>query len=204
MTELIRVKTRWDGFLGGPGYSVMHFRGFGSTEGGGGDVDDASAAAAVNKVWDFFRQIPGIFPAAARITVEGEVDAIEDSTGALTNSFSGATKATISGTATGNYSAAAGGIINWRTGAIRNRRKIRGRTFLVPLAASAFRDNGQLSQQTIDTIRTVAAPLMNGTNGPQIGVYARETIKGAADGQFAVASSMTIPTSGAILRSRRD
>lgn len=204
MTQLARVRSRWQGFNGAPGYTVLHFRDFGAGDGGGGDVDAAMALGAVTRTFDFMRAFPALLPAVVNIQVEGTVDVIEDTTGELVNSFNVAPPAAVQGTAASNYSAASGAVVNWRTGGIRNGRRIRGRSFIVPLAIGAYSLSGQLSPASQTTLQNAATALANAALTPDLMVYARPTSAGAVDGTAAVVTSAQVPTLGAILRSRRD
>jgi hypothetical protein len=197
MAYLYRVKARWSGFTGAPGYSVLHFREFGEPSG-------TEAAAAVGRVRLFFDDIKTWLPAAVSVLVEPEVEVIEDTTGELMDSLSVTPVLAVPGLASGNFSAATGAVVNWRTSGIRNGRRVRGRTFLVPLAAAAFSTGGQLSTSSVNQIVTAATKLSDGTLGPDLMVYGRPTNAAAADGVAFVVSSVSVPATGAILTSRRD
>lgn len=200
----MKVKTRWSGFPGGPGYTVMHFRDFSDGDGSGAGVSQELATAAVARVHAFFTSIRVHLPSVVRIDVEPDVDVLEDSTGELMTSYGVTPLLQINGSATGTFSAPSGTVINWRTGGIRNGRKIRGRTFLVPLGASANGPDGNISPATRSAIQTSAAALADPASTPDLGVYARPTVKGAEDGVWSVVTSTSVPSPLAILTSRRD
>lgn len=201
MTELLRVKARWSGFNGAPGYSVLHFRDF---EGSGGLGTVANATAAVNKTRFFFAAIATSLPDAVSVEVEREVDVIEDSTGELVNSLQSTEGGVVDGTGGGGYAAAVGAVVNWRTGGIRNGRRIRGRTFIVPLVGGSFNAQGQLIQAVADSILTAATSLSATSGTPDLFVYARPSAAGLSDGTSSVVTGCNVPTLGAVLRSRRD
>jgi len=94
--------------------------------------------------------------------------------------------------------------VNWRTNQIRNGRRVRGRSFLVPLAGSAFEGNGTLSASTLTSLKSAADTLRTAAGTTQLGVYARPTTKDATDGLWAQVTANTVPDMGAVLRSRRD
>lgn len=211
MASLFRVKMRWDGFTGGPGLSVFHFR----ATPDGADIP-AVAEAAVESVAIFSNQIAPLLPFQCAVQALNEVELIDEATGALQEMrvTQAKPKSLAGGTASDNYAMAAGAVITWRTGGVRNRRRVRGRTFLVPLNGTQFENNGTLRQSARDTIQTAATQLGDGPEAAQLGVYARPTpIKGAdgkptgeynADGQWHLVTSSSVPDMGAILRSRRD
>lgn len=204
MTELMRVKARWSGFTGGPGYTVLHFRDFGSGDGGGGPVAESAVNPALDRAYLFFDALRPQLPAEVRIQVEAEVDVIEDTTGDLVRSYAGTTPLLVGGSGAGSYSAAVGAVVNWRTGGVRNGRRVRGRSFLVPLAGGAFGTNGALVPSVQALIQTAASALANPSGSPDLCVYARPSSAGATDGSAFVVTSATVPSLGAVLRSRRD
>jgi hypothetical protein len=202
MAEILRVRARWSGFIGGPGYTVLHFKEFEA----GGTQTLAAAQGAVDKTRAFFNSIKGALPANTTVQVMPDVDVIEETTGQLTNALTTTTPVSVVGGAVGTatYSAATGAVITWRTSVIRNGRRIRGRSFLVPLSSVAFDVDGTLHSTYFNTISTAATALRDGTTSGDLGVYARPSAPGAADGIWAVVTGHTVPDMGAVLRSRRD
>lgn len=203
MTAMLRVKMRWSGFQGAPGYSIFHFRDFGGT--GEWNPGPTEAAAAVARIDTFAQGILGVLPAGLTLQVQGDVEEIEDTNGSLTDIHAvTAPAARTPSHAAGPYSGPTGAVINWRTSTVRNGRRIRGRTFLVPLIGAAFENNGTLTTTAIGTITTAANALISQTGSPDLGVYARPSAPGVADGQWAPAAAATIPDMAAVMRSRRD
>lgn len=211
MATMIRIKARWSGFTGGPGYSVFYFRDFSATE-----PVAADATAAMARVRTFFDDIKINLPSTVNIQVESDVEVIEETTGALTDVLAGTPVAVVAGLAspTAVYAAAVGAVVTWRTGGIRNNRRIRGRTFLVPLSSTAFASDGTLSAVAVTDLSDAATLLRSAAGTPDLGVWARPTaIKDAAgnptgaynaDGIWYVVASHSIPDMGAVLRSRRN
>lgn len=204
MALILRVKANWTGFAGAPGYTVLHFRDFGTGEGGGTEVDATQAQQATTKVRTWFNSMAAFFPDDVTITMDPVVDAIEDTTGVLQDSFGVTPGALVKGTSTTSYAAPIGAVVNWRTSSIRNGRRIRGRSFLVPLISSAFDTTGRLSAASVNDLAAAAATLADSGTTPDLGVYARPSAPGAADGQWAVVTSSNVPALGAVLTSRRD
>lgn len=201
MTEMLRITTRWTGFTGAPGFTVMHFRDFGGTP-----PVLSDAQAAVDKVYAFFNAIKAYFPAQVTVQVLGEAEIIEDTNGQLQDILVATTPAAIVGTAgtTVAYAAALGAVVSWRTGLVRNGRRIRGRTFLVPLTSSAFDNTGTLLPAALTVFNAAAVTLRDTTGIADLGVYARPTTTGGTDGEWALITGHSIPDMGSILRSRRD
>lgn len=204
MTALLRVKARWTGFSGAPGFTVLHFRDFSGPDGGGTEPDNAQAAAAGERVRAFFQTLNGLLPDSVRIAVEPDVDVVEDTTGELINSLNAGQIATVSGAVPGSFAGPSGAVVNWKTGGIRNGRRIRGRSFIVPLSSSIYSSTGILTTGAQDALQTAASALAASTGTPDLMVYARPSIAGASDGQSSVVTSATVPSMIAVLRSRRD
>ena len=204
MVNILRVRSDWTGFVGAPGYTVMHFRDFNTGTGGGTDGDAAQALAAATRVRTFFDAVKAFLPTSVRVSVSPEVDLLEDTTGELVNSFTIASPTAVQGTGTGGYAGPQGAVINWRTAGIRNGRRIRGRTFLVPCVSSIFGVDGQIVAGSRATLVTAAAALADNAGTPDLGVYARPSGPGATDGKWSVVTASTVPSLAAVLRSRRD
>lgn len=204
MASILRVITRWSGFTGGPGYTVLHFRDFESGEGPNGGFSEAQALSAVTRVRAFFDTIKGFVPTVVVFDVLPEVEVIESTDGRLISAINVTPPAQVRGTGTGNYSAAAGAVVNWRTAGIRNGRRVRGRTFLVPLAVGAFSGTGELAPGTRTGIAAAAATLAEQGGSPDLGVYGRPSGPGATDGVWFGVTSSNVPALSAILTSRRD
>lgn len=197
----MRVTTRWDGFTGAPGFTVMHFRDF-DTEGA---VTQAQVQSAHGRVSTFFGAVRTGLPSTARLLVRPEVEIIEDSTGELLDVVAvTGTNVPIAGSSAVNMAGPAGAVINWRTNGIRNGRRIRGRTFLVPLTSAVYQPDGTLDNAFVTTLQNAANALVDRAGTPDLGVYARPSGPGATDGRWVVATSATVPDMVAVLRSRRD
>lgn len=199
---MLRVTARWSGAIGLPGYSVFHFRDFTVT----GEPTQETADGAVAKVRAFFVGIQSQLPNVVSVQVQSDVPVIEDTNGMMTSVFSAPTSAPVGGSAglSTEYAAPVGAVVTWRTGQVRNGRIIRGRTFLVPLARTAFDAGGTLSESALSAINAAATTLRNPAGTGDLGVYSRPSSPAATDGQWAFASGHSVPDMGAVLRSRRD
>lgn len=197
----MRVTTRWSGFTGSPGFTVMHFRDF-DTE---GNVTPEQVNAAITRTRSFWTTVHQRISSTVTLQPQSEVEILEDSTGELVDVVQAtAPNAPILGTASGSVAGPAGAVINWRTSSIRNGRRIRGRTFLVPLAVTAYEANGSLVAAAQSEFLLAATNLVDSTGTPDLGVFARPTGPDAADGQWVRATGANVPDMVAVLRSRRD
>jgi hypothetical protein len=201
MATILRVKMRWQGFTGAPGYSVFHMRDF-TTE----EPDNTDAQAAVDRIDTFAQTISGLMPYQSSLVVSNDVDVLEDTTGEMINVLSAVADAPhASGMPnTATFAGPVGAVITWRTGGVRNGRRIRGRTFLVPLVSAAFDNTGAVQSAAAATIAGAATALADASGTPDLGVYARPSGPGATDGQWTAVTGYSIPSFGAVLRSRRD
>jgi hypothetical protein len=196
----MRIKMRWSGFTGGPGYSVFHMRDFNDLT----PVDLTAVNSALGKVQAFANGIKGVIAHPVTLQVLNDVEIIEDTTGQLEEVATGTALAAVASTApTSSYSGATGAVITWRTDGVRNGRRIRGRSFLVPIAGGAYESNGTLSAATITTLGTAASAFIDPAGDGDLGVYARPTGPGATDGEWTVVKSFSVPDMAAVLRSRR-
>lgn len=212
MSNLLRVKLRWSGFQGGPGYSIFHFAN--SNE---GFNTVAEAQDAVDRVDAFAEAIKGMIPYQTTLTVEGDVEDVVPETGEMLTVFSATPAAAHNATVSlgPTFAGPVGAVINWKTGGVRAGRRVRGRTFLVPLLSQTFDINGTMTSGALTTVNAAAAPLYAGTTDDiRLGVWARPTaIKDVdgnptgdynPDGIWHPATAHSVPDMAAVLRSRRD
>lgn len=197
---MFKVKVRWSGFVGSPGWSNFYF-----DDASGDFLTNADADPLCDRVETFLTAIRALFPTPVLWTVQSDVEAISPTTGELLNVHSAGARSAISGSAANApYSAASGAVVTWRTAGVRNGRRVRGRTFLVPAANIAYENDGTLSAAALTTIGNAATALAD-TAGPiPLGVWARPTGPGATDGDWHAVTSASVPDMGAVLRSRRD
>lgn len=199
MAPILKVKIKWSGFAGAPGYTNLFF------DDATGPPTQTTADNAKLKAGNFCSYINSLLPIETSVQVQTDVEVIEETNGEMVNVFNVATHTPVQGTApSAPYSAASGACISWRTAGVRNGRRVRGRTFLVPLANSAYQSDGTLSSSAITSLTTNLNSFLS-TSGPAtFGVYCRPTSKEATDGIFHATLGFTVPDRVAVLRSRRD
>jgi hypothetical protein len=199
MAEIIRLVVNWTGFTGGPGYTNLHFRDF--TAGG---VDQAMVDGAIAKTDTWLDTFVPIVPTVASFTINPAVEVIEETTGALQSYMTGTPDATRVGTSAGVYVGGTGACVNWYTNVVRNSRRVRGRTFIVPLGLQAMTNDGTIDDTRLTAMRAATATFIDPTGAGDLGVWARPTTPGGSDGEWAVCTAFTINDKMAQLRSRRD
>lgn len=207
MTTLYRVRTTWSYTPGGPGYSNLYF---GTT-----DPLAAGAQTAVNDMQAFWNAIKTLIPSVVTLQVDPSVIMVEDVTGEQVGDISvGSPPASILGTGGGAWAAPAGATAQWSTASYLFGRRVKGRTYLVPLTGSAFQSDGTLLGTAQTTLAGAAAALVAG--GSNLVVYTRPRKAAPANpvtGKPAVtarAGASSLVVSGtvrdivAVLKSRRD
>ena len=130
MTSLFRLRSQLTGFPGGPGVATFYF------------LDVSTAVESISSFWG---RIAPSMPPSVTVTTERTGDTIEDTTGALVGSWVGGVTTPHVGASAGQYSAPSGGLVEWMTNTILDGKRIRGRTFIVPLGASQYDTDGSLS-----------------------------------------------------------
>lgn len=182
---LNRVRVLWQNFPGSPGYT-NHYVG--------------SLVTAQTAIRTFYQSLNTLFPTGLTIQVPSSGDQINESTGQITGTWSGAAQAVVTSVGSGNYSGASGACINWRTSILIEGRRPMGRTFLVPLTLASFDSGGTLSTPTLGQIGTAATQLITDLAGElKIFCRPRPTIAGVG----ATVISAQVPDMAAVLRSRR-
>lgn len=194
MSAIQRVQVQWTGFQGAPGYSVLHNFTSGDPQGGNLFHDAVDA---------MFRAMSPVITSDVVLQVEDEWQILESSTGVLEGVEATTNpKTDINAGGIGAYSTPVGAVINWGTDTIRNGRRLRGRTFVVPLVGSAFGSDGQLTTDAQSTLQGAVTGFI-GTFGIEPIVFGRPGPLGN-DGVFGPITSGRVPRLAAILRSRRD
>lgn len=202
--QIIRVLATWTGFPGAPGYSSFHF----STDGGfwdGGLIGDETAAAAeaaAARVLSAFGECAAYIPQIVTIRIDPEVLIIDSSTGETLGAvdIDGGTQGGLA--PSDDYAGPTGAVVNWRTNDYRFGRRIRGRTFIVPLAASGYDNDGTLGNAALNNLRSFGNAMVGSSGGPEFGVWSRP--RDGEGGVFATVVSSNVPDMAAVLRSRRD
>ncbi len=190
---MLKVKSTWTGWTGAPGYTNLYFQTGGET-----DADALAAGSAVDSFWG---DIHFVFPDDVSIAVSDEVEAIDPVTGELTDVLNaGAAWTPWVGTQAGGFSAVSGSCINWRTAGIHQGRRVRGRTFLVPLAGNQYQTDGTLEPAHITLVEGAIETMLDAV-GAQLVVWARP--EDGAGGQSYLVASGSVRDRTAILRSRR-
>lgn len=201
MASIMRVKLRWSGFVGAPGYSIFHFR-----DDLVGTPTNTEAQEAVDACDAYAEAIKSTLPSVVQLQCERDVEVLEETTGELIDVLNATPAAAHNNTgAIGvSYAGPVGGVINWRTAGVRKGRRVRGRSFVVPMNSNAYQADGSLTSGALTSLNTAADVFILGaSSAAHLGVWARPS-KGGSDGVWHKAISANVPDMAAVLRSRRD
>lgn len=198
MARISRVRLALTGFAGSPG--VITWYGL-----------DGPALASTMQNW--FNDFRPYLPTAVTGQVEVGGDIIEATDGSLQSSWVGGGTAVLTGNSAYVYSAASGVAVNWLTAIVADGSRIRGRSFVVPLASNAYDLTGSIEATALTAIRASSATaVVGGANNfvvwhrPYPGRAASPTLpaRPAHVGSFAFVTASSVADKVAVLRSRRD
>lgn len=211
MSQIGRVKAEWTGFIGAPGYTNIYF----GLKGGTFAWSAAAAQEAVTGVRALLDYTAN-YPTTVNILVNPTVEVIDSDNGDLIELHTAATPpAAIVGTSTASVAGPAGACINWTTDGIHRNRRVRGRTFIVPLATTSYEPNGTIFPGFLTALRTNAAGFLTMSRTlVEPNIWARpytvpETVGGPIPPTVLPGAAYRITSSSvadkvAVLRSRRD
>lgn len=203
MSALERMRIDWTGFKGGPGVSTLYF---------------ADAAAAQDDVRTFFVSVAASVPNDVILQEESFGDVIDDTNGVISGTWVGANSLPKTGEGIGVYAAPVGFCIEWLTAAIVGRRRLRGRTYLVPQMPTVFDTDGSLLPASQNAFITDAQTLV-AAQGANMRVWSRpqaatpawtdkhgkvHPARAARAGSSAAVIGARVPDKAVVLRSRRD
>jgi hypothetical protein len=187
MANLNKIPVVWSGGPGMPGVSIFY--------------SDSVSGPPLGALGAFFTAIKASFPTGLSWTIPGSGDVLDSSTGVLNGSWSAAGGSTVaaSGAAT-SYAGAAGAFVRWQTSGIVNGRRVKGRTFLVPLISSVYA-SGVIQTGTVSAFQSAANTFV-ASAGADMRIWHRPTA-GAGGIAYPITAAV-VPNLATVLRSRRD
>jgi hypothetical protein len=193
VTDLDRGIVSWSGSgVVGGGVSVFY-----ATPGG----------SFMSLLHTFFDNLKGNFPNVVTFQFPSSGDTIDSATGHLVGGWTGTTLTNVTGTSSQPFSGLSGCCVNWLTNTIvpahggKPPRKLRGRTFLVPLANVDYDTDGTLAAALLTQLATETNTLISGGAG-HFQVWHRPTTPGATDGVAGPVVSARFKDHAAVLHSR--
>lgn len=127
MAALQRQRVEWNGLRGGAGVSTFFF------------TDAAAHQAALHALYVTMSDFIGGGPV---FRIEPGGDTIESTTGALTGAWTGTVTGDIPTGTGGSYAPPSGFMVRWDTGGITGGRRLKGRTFFVPILTGSINGTG--------------------------------------------------------------
>lgn len=187
MPNLARVRTSWSGApVVGPGVSTFYF--------------DEAASGFVAAVSAFFVSLAARVPTGVLFTTLNTGDIVDEDTGALVGTWTDGVTGTAATSGSGVYASGVGCRGRWSTSGIKNGRRVRGSTFIVPLVGSAYQSDGTIDGTVWTSIRTSFDNLYTATAG---NMYIWSRPVAGAGGQANLVIGDDLPDKVSWLRSRR-
>jgi hypothetical protein len=189
-----QITVRYNGFTGAPGWVKMKF------------INSLSQTEANTGAANFRTFLLGVavgnMPTGSSFTFDSIYQTF-DGEGKLNGEGTlSSVPAAINGSGTGAYAGGAGAVVNWLTDAFVGGKRVRGRTFIVPLTQNAFQADGTIA----DAYRTSlgAAAVTFATSTPQPAVWSVRHLGASPVYTIAGMVGASVPDRTALLRSRRD
>ena len=193
MVNIQRVQVASAGYLGSPGVTTFYC---------------LNASAGVAHIAAFLHAVQAYFPTEVHWTYPTSGDTINPINGELAGGWTSGGATADAGTAAESYAGPVGAIVNWETGTILDGHRLRGKTFLVPLASGVWDVDGRLNFSVSSAISAAAAGLVSDM-ADNLVVWHRPkkdkiTHAITRDGGYSVVTAGHCPPKAAVLRSRRD
>jgi hypothetical protein len=204
------IRTGWSGTTGGAGLTQWAIAE--TLEGGVGSFfTTTNVQTAVNAMRTFWDAVKAYVPNEVTLTVSPTVDIYDEVSGDLIASITAPTPPTnVVGTDSGAFAMASGMKLALATGTIRNGRRVRGSTYIVPSGASTLTTSGLVASAARTATNTAGAAFATALATPLLihVVYSRplpaEHPLGPRDGALALITAYDTNEKTAVLRGRRD
>lgn len=181
-----RIRVAWSGpGVAGPGLTTFYTL--------PGEMDPAAVLA-------FFDALKGYIPDDVQLTVPSSGDTMSEIGGGIVASWAKPGGGVVSGTNNGTFALGTGLRIVWDTNGIRNRRHVRGTTYIAPVTANAFDTTGRVAP-AVQTAVLAAANAFRTAMGGALVIWSRP--KGVQGGIQSPVTSVQVPETPTALRSRR-
>lgn len=152
-------------------------------------------------VGNFYKECLKYCPPSVTVTIPSSGDLIDTADGSITGTWTHGGVQTWPGTAASNfYAGGVGARIVWNTLGRKNNRRIKGSTFIVPLAASMYDTDGTLLAAPATDLKFRGDTLVTAQTG-SMGIWSRP--EAGAGGLFNSIVDCNSPDKVSWLRSRR-
>jgi hypothetical protein len=184
------------GYTGSPGYTKLKFLPAASSGPTGAEVNAAAAAGRA-----LLGAYPTFMPTGVTYACQSPAQIFNDS-GMLTGEAAISSLPTnVIGTGGTAYPGGVGGVVYWNTSGFNGGHKVRGRTFLVPMATNAFGNDGTLQTSLVTALQTAVNAFVASSPPPCVNTR-RLGNPARVDGTVQVISG-TVKDRTAFLRTRR-
>lgn len=197
MANIERVRVGLSGFPGGPGVCTFYA---------------VSGASALEPLHIMFTEFVASMPNDVTVQVENEGDVLNDVNGALVGSWSGTPQTSLVGAIGTGYPGGAGFQLSWLTNTILDGHRIKGRSYIVPMASGIFAPDGTLNPGNVAAYVAKGQEYVEAVSGNALVWHRPRKAKAAdgsrhaitaRDGASAEIVSAAVPDRSALLRSRR-
>lgn len=144
MGTLYRKNITWQGLPTGNGLSTFY-----TTVASG---DDAFLRT-------FYNSLGPYLPIGISIVFPPFGDIVDDTSGIVSGTWTSAPPTTVVASGSTNYAARAGACVSWKTATVVGRRRVQGRTFIVPLMSTAYDTDGTLGASTLNALQNAVNAL---------------------------------------------
>lgn len=192
MADILRYRVTLKGLPGGDGVATFHSLG----------SDGLAFATDVRAFLEgaFGTGGPGHLPTGVSLSYANLTESIDIASGDMTGQVAFTAPATTVGANPERWAAPAGACVTWLTSGFANGRRVKGRTFLVPLSSVAFQSDGSIDETRRTAINSAAATFAAAASNPC--VYRRPVPGGGGGAAYAIDAG-TCRDRVAILTSRR-
>ena len=190
MATLGRVRVIWSGTgVVGGGLSTFY-------------SSNSDPSAFADALHDFFTAANGLFPDTVFLQVQSAGETIDEASGDINGVWSGGALAAIQGAGPPDFALGVGARVVWQTAGITRGRRVRGSTFLVPLSASVYTDDGTLDNTNVTNLQDAAEDLRTADSG-SMRIYSRPLPGQNTGGSASGVTAAIVPDKISWLRSRR-
>lgn len=200
MARIIRLKINWTGFVGSPGYTNLHFE---TVDGSAWTQAAVNDAVAITQTW--LAAFRPDMPTNCLTGVDSTIAELDENHGNIEAFWTATVTAPAAGAASGQYAGGSGVCVNWGTDGVWGGRRVRGRTFIVPIGILGLQSDGTLDGNRLTAWRAASNTFAGAANLARLVIWRKPSdpplyINGGA---YDV-NTATISDKVAQLRSRRD
>jgi hypothetical protein len=164
-------------------------------------VLDGSAGTLKTALDTFWNAVRSGMPTGTAIVIPSSGEELDPATGTLVGAWTAGSTTTMAGSGGTTYASGVGCRVVWETAGITNGRRVRGSTYLVPLANGMYDTNGNIDNGIITSFQASSQALITALGGT-MAIWHRPST-GGSDGVAHEVIGRTVPDAISWLRSRR-